>query len=112
MQKKVKILKADFDETQNVVIWEVLFDDGKKMKLVNKADELIKNLLNKPNLTVTKEMILFFNKNIEGQYKLMDFVSVNNSIQGVDKDKIEEFKSCLDEFPLREAAKLAEKEEK
>jgi hypothetical protein len=107
MKKKVKILKTSYKEEDNVVVWEVEFEDGKIMSLVNKADELIRNVLQRPSLVVTKEMILEFNKNIIGTNKIMDFVAISNSIKDIDKDKIEDFKSCLDEFPILEAKKIA-----
>ena len=108
MKKQVKILETSYNEEDGVVIWKVLLADGKQITLVNKAEDLIRNLLGKPNLEVTRGMILLFNKELVGKTKFMDFIGISNSIKDIDKEKIDEFKSCLDEFPLEEAAKLAQ----
>jgi len=111
MLSRVKIIDTGYNEKHHIVFWKIRnIETNDHISLALRADELVQNFLNNPNVTVTAKEITDFNQNMKGKEINWDTTSMNNkSVKEFENMTEEEWKNMnedINSVPLPEVSAI------
>ena len=118
--RRITIQRTEYVREKHLIMWQVYYSDpgdpdyGKQVTLAYRANDLAAAVLNNPNIQITEENALVFNREILGKtITLVDIPQVSDPSHFVsgDVDSLVDYNIKMKDYPFEEVYDLLSKSE-